>query len=414
MFTFTSRELVASIAVAVASFSGSPASAELRHQVVLQELGPTAEESGDHGSFTERTEFGYDVAIRNGLAFVGMPWALGTGRVAVFTQGASGWVRSATITASDMTTDDEFGRAVSFRDGLLIVGSKRAAYVYKRVNGVWREQQKIVPPAADGMAQFARTLKHEAGILAIGAFDDRDLSVPPTTADSVYVFEQDATGRFVRRARLTSDSGHFRDGFGGAIDMTNVIIVVGSEGAAYILGRNSNGNWVRRQKLVGSGEPGGFGAAVAVDRGMILVGAPGTIVPGREPLPDDYLRVSGVVYGFLPGATRYVEAFKLEQRLDEFSAYQFGQSIAMRNDRIAVGASEEFDFIFRESGLPGFVLTYSRDGSIVRPLGIASGGASVDIANNVLLIGSPLSGYCPFQDSCAGAAALLDLNRFAQ
>ena len=418
MFTFTSRGLVASIAVALASFWVSPASAELRHHAWLQGLGPTAEESNDRGSITDRTEFGYDVAIRNGLAFVGMPWALGTGRVAVFSQGANGWVRSATITASDMTTDDEFGRAVSFRDGLLIVGSKRAAYVYKRVNGLWREQQKIVPPAADGMAQFARDLKHEAGILAIGAFDDRDLSVTPTTADSVYVFEQDATGRFVRRARVTSGSGHFRDGFGGAIDMTSAIIVVGGEGegAAYILGRNSSGNWVRRQKLVGSGEPGGFGAAVAVDRGMILVGAPATIVPGREPLPDDYLRVSGVVYGFVPGGNKYVEAFKLEQRLDEFSAYQFGQSIAMRNDRIAVGASDEFDFIFNEQGLGGFVLTYSRDGSIVRPLGIARAltPVTVSIANNVLLIGTPFSGYCPFQDSCAGAAALMDLNRFAQ
>jgi hypothetical protein len=54
-----------------------------------------------------------------------MPWALGIGRVAVFTQGTGGWMRSATITASDTTTDDEFGRAVSFRDGLLVVGSTR-------------------------------------------------------------------------------------------------------------------------------------------------------------------------------------------------------------------------------------------------------------------------------------------------
>jgi len=126
------------------------------------------------GPDTDRTEFGFDVAIRNGLAFVGMPWALGTGSVAVFTQGTGGWVRSAAITASDKTTDDEFGRAVSFRDGLLIVGSNRAAYVYKRVNGVWREQQKIMPPVADGMALFARDLKHENGILAIGAFGHRD------------------------------------------------------------------------------------------------------------------------------------------------------------------------------------------------------------------------------------------------
>lgn len=421
MFTFTSRALVASMSVALASFSGNLASAELREHVVLQWFGPTAEESGFEGPDTDRTEFGFDVAIRNGLAFVGMPWALGTGRVAVFTQGTGGWVRSATITASDMTTDDEFGRAVSFRDGLLIVGSNRAAYVYKRVNGVWREQQRIVPPAADGMALFARDLKHEAGILAIGAFGDRDITVPPTTADSVYVFEQDATGRFVRRARFTSHSGHFRDGFGGAIDMTSAIIVVGGGGAAYILGRNSSGNWVQRQKLVGSGEPGGFGDSVAVDRGMILVGAPNTIVPGHEPTPEDPVpSVSGAVYGFVPGGTQYVEAFKLDQGLDEFNAYQFGLSIAMRNDRIAVGASSPFSWFDSESGRQGLVVTYSRDGSIVRPLGIFGdhrsygprAPVSIGIANNVLLVGSPFSGYCPWQERCAGEAVLTDLNRF--
>jgi len=174
---------------------------------------------------------------------------------------------------------------------------------------------------------------------------------------------------------------------------------------------------MQRQKLVGSGKPADFGAAVAVDRGMILVGAPDTIVPGREPPPDDFLRVSGVVYGFVAGQTRYVEAFKLEQRLDEFGVYRFGHSIAMRNDRIAVGASDPFDFIFNEDGLGTSVLTYSRDGSIVRPLGIVDPNrrlkapVSVAIANNVLLIGSPLSGHCPFQDACAGRAWLTDLSR---
>jgi len=34
-------------------------------------------------------------------------------------------------------------------DDLLIVGSARAVHFYKRVDGVWREQQKIVPSAAD-------------------------------------------------------------------------------------------------------------------------------------------------------------------------------------------------------------------------------------------------------------------------
>ena len=413
MFTFRSRALVASMAVAFVSFSGSVGSAELREHVGLQKLEPTFEESR-----FESAQFGFDVAIRNGLAFVGIPRSLGTGRVAVFTQTTGGWVRSGSITASDMTTGDEFGRAVSFRDGLLIVGSNRAAYVYKRVNGVWREQQKIVPPAADAIALFARDLKHEAGILAIGAFGQRDLTVPATTRDSVYVYEQDAAGRFVRRARFTSHGTQFRDGFGGAIDMTSAIIVVGGGGAAYILGRNSSGNWVQRQKLVGSAGPGGFGDSVAVDRGMILVGAPNTLVPGHEPFPDEPVSVSGAVYGFVPSGTQYVEAFKLDQTLDEFSAYRFGLSIALRNDRIAVGAEFPFNVEDQDKELArGIVVTYSRDGSIVHSRGVLGVSTffmtpvSIGIANNLLLIGLPFGPFCAKQ-GCDGAAVLADLNRF--
>jgi hypothetical protein len=61
-----------------------------------------------------------------------MPKTNASGQVAVFTQqGTTGhWTRTATVVASDRTEGDEFGRAVSYRDGLLIVGSNRAAYVY--------------------------------------------------------------------------------------------------------------------------------------------------------------------------------------------------------------------------------------------------------------------------------------------
>ena len=38
------------------------------------------------------------VAIRDGFAFIGMPFALTTGRVAIFSQTPNGWVRSGTLT----------------------------------------------------------------------------------------------------------------------------------------------------------------------------------------------------------------------------------------------------------------------------------------------------------------------------
>ena len=369
-----------------------------------------------NGQPPQRTEFGSAVAIRNGLAFIGMPFALSTGRVAVFSQTTSGWMRTATLTASDMTSGDEFGRAVSFRDGLAIVGSKRAAYVYQRVNGVWREIQKIVPPAADGNDGFARALKHEAGVLAIGAASASD------AAGVLYIYQRDASGKFVQRARLRpADSAPF-DSFGSAISMTNAIIVVGAPGqsstpgSAYIFGRNSGGAWAERQKLIAlENQPGDrFGYSVAVDRGMILVGAPFAAPEGGPlgpPTSDDHI-ARGMLYGFTPGTGPYVETFRLRPRPDELSVYDhFGIAISMFDQRIAIAAS---DVATPMEPPEAFVLTYTRAASGLIPLGIARGvlyTEDVSIANNLLLVGSPLDSFC-FDGQCIGAANVFNLSLF--
>jgi hypothetical protein len=418
MFTFASRALPAMVVVALASFTSSLARAEQAVHVHLQELTPLREEAfSPLDGQRQDNEFGASVVIRDGLAFIGMPAAMTTGQVAVFAQGTTGWVRTATIVASDRTTDDGFGQAISFRDGLLVVGSTRAAYVYKRVNGVWRERQKIVPPAADGVDTF-RGLEHEAGVLAIAAFSSGNIGL----RDSVYVFEQDANGRFVRRARLMpfTDSSA---GFGNAIGMTKRIIVIGSfAGSAYVFGRNGSGKWVQRQKLIASSRTNthdGYGLAVAVDNGMILVGAPYAAFSGDT----DQI---GEVYVFLPGATQYVEAFKLQPRIDMAGGWRFGSALAISDKYIAVGSSE---IPSAEDNPPGSVSTYLRDGSSVRSLGVVDYRdtrptvtrfpTSIDIANNLLLVGSAFDESCSaFDDLCEptginiGEANLFRLNQF--
>jgi hypothetical protein len=127
MSRITPRAVLAAIFIAI--IASGPALAELPRHVRLQTWQPLPEEQSSPPLFDDLpNEFGFDLAIRNGLAFVGMPVTMGTGQVAVFTQGTKGWTRTATIIASDRTSGDEFGRAVSFRDDLVVVGSARAAY----------------------------------------------------------------------------------------------------------------------------------------------------------------------------------------------------------------------------------------------------------------------------------------------
>lgn len=413
MFTLASRTLLVA-AVALASLASSPARGDLPVHIHLQELTLLPEEAFWPDGLPRDNEFGTNAVIRNGLAFIGMPKTMTTGQVAVFTQGTSGWARTGTIVASDRTTGDRFGQSISFRDGLLVVGSARAIYVYKRVNGAWREQQKIVPPAADEL-NVVGDLQHEAGVLAFVAFSSSDFR------HAFYVFEQDANGRFVRRARFLTSAA---EGFPFAIDMTKRMIVVGTtSNSAYLFGRNKSGQWVKRQQLIASSrtQPNdGFGLAVAIDNDMILVATPDSAWNDTD--------LIGEVYVFLPGATKYVEAFRLQPPLDDRLAggWRFGSVLAITDKYIAVGA---VDVPFLEDIPPGRVTTYSREGFTVRLLGtidikdtaptVARGPSILDIANDLLLVGSRLDKSCgAFNDLCEptginiGEVHVFRLNRF--
>jgi hypothetical protein len=50
---------------------------------------------------------------------------------------------------------ERFGRLLAFRDGVLVVGARNAAYIFQRRNGVWMQTQKLTAPAADGVGSFA-------------------------------------------------------------------------------------------------------------------------------------------------------------------------------------------------------------------------------------------------------------------
>ena len=97
---------------------------------------------------------------------------------------------------------------------------------------------------------------------------------------AVYIYERNAAGKFVARGKLVSTDSSTDDGFGAAISTAGRVMLVGApgSGAAYIFRRSSTGVWHQHQTLGrdrGSGALVDLEAAVAIDRGMIVVGAPG-------------------------------------------------------------------------------------------------------------------------------------------
>lgn len=396
----------------------SAALAELPHHLHVQTLDPDLSVDSPVPGELADLHYGQAVVVRNGIAFISMT-RTSPARVAVLSQTASGWVRTQTIEPPDPALAADFGQALAFRDGRLVVGSRSALYVYRRANGVWKLNQTILPPAAAG---FGEAMWYEAGELVIGA---AERSSP---GGSVLVFETDSTGKFVQRAHLKPSDGHDRDDFGASVATTaGRTIVVGAPGesgqhpfgdAAYVFKRNAAHQWVQTQKLVPIDETQWqrFGSAVAMDKGMILVGAPFADPEGGGvgPNTDDGHVAQGAVYGFLPTAGQYVETFKLRPRPDELFDYrEFGDQIAMFDKRIAVAANGQMPF--GDHAAPAFIFTYSRSGNNVTPLGLAMPGletatTSIWIANNWLLVGSPFKDCGP--DGCPGQANVFDLFRF--
>jgi hypothetical protein len=304
--------------------------------------------------------------------------------------------------------------------------------VFRLGGGHWNLSQRLARPTVlDASVNSAPAPMHfESGILLIGAPTDNLLR------GKAYVYELNAAGKFVFRSALTASDAHERDAFGTSVSVASGVIVIGAPGdnslrstatgAAYVFRRNSSGAWVQRQKLVATESQARdrFGAAVAIDKGMIVVGAPRVDVEGGAsgefgtPTSDGHV-AGGAAYGFVPVGGAFVETFKLRPRPDENFRYtEFGRQIEMFNRRIVVAALDPR--VIREQG--GYVHTYARDGSIVIPVGLAGTGlaagffasSSLALANQWLLVGTDLSDDCGGTLPCIGGVNVFDLSRFTQ
>jgi hypothetical protein len=402
MLRYVARALAACASIAAITLLAPTASADLPIHPRLQNLEPTLADVGGDLDPPEDTRFGTAVLIRDQLAFIGMPAGFPGGRVGVYAAGPTALVRTATLVASPAAASGEFGRTLTYRDGILVVGARQAAYVFQRSNGVWTQRQKIAPPAADGVEVFAQALRYENGTLAIGATRN---ALPGT----VYIYERDATGKFIARGKLRSPDASAFDGFGTSISMGGQAMVIGAPGneAAYIFRRNSAGVWRHNQKLVPSDQSAlhpAFGSAVAIDRQMIIVGAP--FAGGDLGAPP------GAAYVFTPGGGIYVETLKLDPGPELFREDHvlFGRQIVMFDQRIVIGAQS-----FESDGpLVGFVgFSFTRSGSSVLPRGVitreAFASTSLSLANQRVLVGIGCASESGF---CGGRASLYNLNVF--
>lgn len=157
---------------------------------------------------------------------------------------------------------------------------------------------------------------------------------PAAQAGAVLVFRRAAAGGWTQAAVLAPKDGQVGDGFGGSLAAEGTLAAIGAPdaahraGAVYIYERDRSGRWTQRARLVPAAPSAGerFGAALAVQGGVLLVGAPGdTTMPGRV-----------VVFRRGKSSAQWSEQGVLSGS-GASAGDRFGRSVAIGGERALVG-----------------------------------------------------------------------------
>jgi len=222
--------------------------------------------------------FGTAIAIDNGLALVGAPFADGagsdTGAAYVFDP-VSG-LELFKLEASDAAAGDHFGHAVALDGNTAVIGSLGAAYVFDIATG--QELFKLLPTGASttfGMSGFGEAVDIDNGLAVVGARLENGAS---GFAGAAYLF--DATSG-TQLHRMLAINGTAWANFGASVAIDGNVVVIGSpeaspmgwhSGTAYLFDATSG----QQTSNITPGDghlQAKFGSSVAVDGLHIVIGS---------------------------------------------------------------------------------------------------------------------------------------------
>jgi hypothetical protein len=300
---------------------------------------------------TETDYFGSSVSISGDYAIVGAPTDDDNGDFSgsayIFKRSGSTWIEQQKLLASDGTEDDVFGGFLSISDNYAIISANGsdglinesgAAYIFKRTDSLWVEEQKIF--ASDSTRWVGFGISAISGNYAIvGAPGDDDNG---EDAGAVYIFRKDSI--WVEEIKLKPIDAQTYDGFGRSVSISGDYVLVGASlgdgivpnsGSAYIY-KKENNNWIKIQKIFASdGEQGdAFGSwSVSISEDYALVGALGD---------DDNGSQSGSAYIFRKLGTTWIEEYKLTAS-DGTEGDAFGGAVSISGEYAIVGAYGDDD-----------------------------------------------------------------------
>jgi hypothetical protein len=244
---------------------------------------------------------------------------------------------------------------------------------------------------------FGYSVAVGSGRIVVGSYGDGG-----NFSGSAYVFDLD--GNLIKK--LTASDAASYDYFGRSVAVGSGRIVVGADGDDNAAGYNSGSAYVfdLGGNLITKLTPGDtngvdhFGCSVAVGSGRIVVGADGD---------NDYGTGSGAAYVFDLGGDpiKKLTAINAASESDAASYNYFGNSVAVGNGRIVVGAYKDDNDAGTDSGS---AYVFDLGGKLIKKL-TASDAASNDYFGHSVAVGSGRIVVGAYGDGYAGSAYIFDL-----
>lgn len=296
--------------------------------------------------------FGISVSLNGNRAVIGAnnAGANSTGAVYVFELNEGDWNETQILLPSDNSTNQSFGRSVTQSDDTILVGSNKnpeqgidsgAVFVYQLLqNGLWLETQKITASDATSDNQFGLKVEIDNDQAVISApFNDYDGKID---AGAAYVFEN-TQGFWNETNKLIASDGVSGDHFSSDVAIDGHWIIIGSNldkhdniseaGSAYVFNRDT-GSWVFTEKLIASNaSPSRFGTSVALEDSTVVIGA------NKHNSSDIN---TGIAYVFEYANNRWMETEILSPNDLQYDD-QFGVSADIKNGIIVIGSYKDDD-----------------------------------------------------------------------
>lgn len=330
----------------------------------------------------------------------------GEGAAYIFEYDGSCWIQSGDKLIPFYTEpgdDLRFGRSVALMGDTAFVGAPKtncgagqscgAVFVFKKQDGVWKEQEEKVVPSVQGRDLFGVSLAVDGKTLVVGA-DQKDC-LAGLNCGAVYVFEFDDEGNWsetILTASSDADGSRVEDRFGVSVSVSGDFVVVGAPGdrctpsgsscgSVYVFERDVVG-WSTGVRFRGSDTQkyDRFGSSVAMQGTRFAAGAYGG---------------HGAAYVFDYNGSSWEQKGKVNAA----SGDRFGYSLALDGNRRVVGSI----LANCVSGDCGATHMYVHDGESwkdaarLSPDDLSLGaqfGHAVAIDGSWLVAGAPLQGCC--------------------